>query len=455
MRRPLTLTTALVAMGCQIDNGIFTTDLPEETPVSVDDDDMSVEADPQQVAALQDVIERANIRGISAPPEVSPARAELGRLLAFDKILSGNRDIACMTCHHPTLASADARSLPIGAGGSGLGTERTHPEGVRIPRSGPALFNLHELEVMFWDGRVEEDRQGLVTPAGDAIDAEMEDTLQLGALAAQAMFPVLSADEMRGSGDDNELSGLDDDAAVWAGLMARLGEIDEYVDLFEEAYPEEGFDEMTFAHAAEAIASFEVSAFASAGSPWDRFLSGDTAAMTDDQIEGALLFFGPARCVTCHSGAALTDEQFHNIGLPQIGPGLDGEGQDAGREEATGDGADRYAFRTPPLRNVALTAPYGHAGQFVELRDFIGHYSDPERSLAEYDAGQLEPLLQGQVSDSDEVLQRLAPQLRGIDLREDDIDRLVAFMDALTDPAASELGGLVPASVPSGLPVTD
>ena len=411
-------------------------------------------ADPQQIEDLERLLDmQQNDEGVAAPPRADAELVELGQVLAFDKILSGNRDISCMTCHHPLLSSGDGRNLPIGAGGSGLGPERTHPSGDRIGRHGPVLFNLHDMEQMFWDGRVSDDRR-LETPAGGALTAAMEDTFELPAAAAQAMFPVTSDVEMRGMPGDNELADLDADdfAGIWAGLMARLGGIEEYVELFEAAYPGESFEDMTFAHAANAIAAFEVEAFAATDSPWDRFLAGDEDAMSADQVAGAQLFFGRARCSVCHSGSSLTDEDFHNIALPQIGAA-----EDRGREDVTGDPQDRYAFRTPPLRNVALTGPYGHAGQYATLRDFIAHYNDPGRALRDYDpADHLEVALQGQVLDNDrELLDRLAPQLRGIALSGDDIGLLVAFMEALTDPASEDLTAVIPDRVPSGLPVAD
>jgi len=469
MMRWMVAPMLVLVSACQLDNDIWAVDPVDEDDeaagagearddIDVDDmgEDDSADADPQLVAQLQAVVDQQNLSTIDPAPAVSDDLYALGQLLAFDKILSGNGDIACMTCHHPTLASGDARSLSIGAGGSGLGADRVHPTDTRIARHAPALFNLHDLDTLFWDGRVEADRRGLDTPAGGEIDAGMEDTLEYGAVAAQAMFPVTSAAEMRGDAG-NELAGYADDdfTEIWAGLMTRLGDIDEYVERFEDAYPGEDFEDMTFAHAANAIGAFEVSAFESDGSPWDRFLAGDTDAMSDAQLRGASLFFGPARCVVCHSGDSLTDENFHNIGLPQIGPGIV-DGEDLGREEATGAPQDRFRFRTPPLRNVALTAPYGHAGQFAELEDFIAHYDDPQQSLVTYDASQLEPVLQDQVTDNaDEVLATLAPQLRGIDLRGGDVADLVAFMEALTDPAAEDMDDLIPDAVPSGLPVDD
>src|SRR5690606_25263393 len=155
---------------------------------------------------------------------------QLGRMLAFDKVLSGNRDISCMTCHLPGLGTGDARSLSIGTGASGLGAARNHPGGVFIPRNAPAAFNLHAVGPLVRDGRVFTDGSGTMhTPAGAKVTPEMQSVFEFGALSAQPMFPVLSRSEMRGD-DGNQLAALADDqeAEIWAGLMRRLGQIRPY-----------------------------------------------------------------------------------------------------------------------------------------------------------------------------------------------------------------------------------
>lgn len=401
------------------------------------------------------------VAAMGAAPNVRLALVKLGNALAFDKTLSGNRDISCMTCHHPTLGTGDARSLSIGAGATGLGSGRTHPDGTFIPRSAPPLFNLHEMDQMFWDGRVAEKYGGIVSPAGAHLTQEMVDVFEFGAVSAQAMFPVTSDAEMRGAPGTNEIADLpaDDFTAIWAGYMARLGEIPEYRQMFEWAYPGVAFDDMTFAHAANAIAGFEIATFASGDSDWDNFLGGKDSALNKKEMQGALAFFDSG-CGECHSGRAMSDFGFHNTGLPQVGPGKgDGPGgtDDFGRFRETGAAADKYAFRTAPLRNVELTGPYGHDGQFPTLDAFVGHYVDPEVSLVEYDpSANLEKALQGAVVDNaDDVLETLSPMLGTVD--SDDVSSIVAFLRTMTDKnsKANKLKKVVPSSVPSGLPVKD
>ena len=125
-----------------------------------------------------------------------------------------------------------------------------------------------------------------------------------------------------------------------------------------------------------------------------------------------------------------------------------------GRERVSRLASDRYRFRTTPLRNVELTAPYGHAGQFVRLRDFVDHYSESHLKLRNYDAGQLEPLLRGSVlANFDAVLATRDTLLNGVVFTPQQVDEVTEFMKALTDPAALNLAHLVPARVPSGLSV--
>ena len=198
------------------------------------------------------------ITPLKSPPPVRASLVRLGRALAFDKILSGNRDISCMTCHLASLGTGDARSLSIGQGGTGLGPDRVHPDGIFIPRNAPPAFNLHAMKTLFWDGRVSRDDAGLVhTPIGDKVTPKMTAVFEFGALSALPLFPVLNRAEMRAA-TGNELAAFRDDqeTETWAALMKRLGAIPQYRVLFEAAYPAQKFDDMTFAHASNAIAAY-------------------------------------------------------------------------------------------------------------------------------------------------------------------------------------------------------
>jgi cytochrome c peroxidase len=431
---------------------------------------VSAQGDPLD-ADLRAVIAAYGLEPLAAIPPADPALIALGEALFFDPVLSGSRDTACATCHHPTLHTADGLALGLGTGTSGLGTARFHAPGRPfIARHAPDLYNrgADAWHVMFWDGRVLQRRDGTFdTPAGDALPPGLDSIL-----AAQAMFPVTAAAEMRGMPGDvdifgaaNELAPLldanlePDYPAIWDALMVRLLAIPGYHDLFAAAYPDAPPDALGFQHAANAIAAYEASAFTFTGSPWDRYLAGDEAALEATAKRGALLFYGEAGCARCHAGSLLTDQAFHNVGMPQLGPGQEEESPlDYGRGRETGQDADRYAFRTPPLRNVAITAPYGHNGAYATLDAMVRHMAAPVDGLLGYDAGQLIPELQANVWDDPATTGALLGHLDPLagatgDLSDDQIDDLLAFLHALTDPAAADLDALVPDAVPSGLPV--
>jgi len=319
----------------------------------------------------------------------SPADAKvaLGKFLFFDKVLSGNQNTSCATCHHGLTDTGDGLSLPVGEGARGIGVTRdtgSGPDAIheRVPRNAPPLFTLGAIEIdtLFHDGRVEiDDAQpsGFSTPAGDDLPLILENVL-----AAQAMFPVTSATEMAGQAGENPIAD-----AVAAGNLAGIDGVWSQLLMFNEAFGITA-DQITFAHAANAISAFERVAWRADNSSFDRFLRGDKKAMSKSAKKGMRLFYGNAGCSGCHSGTYLTDMKFHAIAMPQIGQGK-GHGvegyEDMGRASVTGDETQRYQFRTPPLRNVALTGPWGHSGAFDTLEGVVRHHLDPEASLENYD----------------------------------------------------------------------
>ncbi len=391
----------------------------------------------------------------------------LGEALFFDKELSGNRDIACATCHHPSEHGSDGLSLPVGTGGVGLGPERLlgHDREF-VPRNSPEIFNrgAKEWTTMFWDGRVATSgTDGFVSPAQTALPDGLDSVL-----AAQAMFPVTSRDEMRGVNGDRDLSGSTNELAtipdsdlpaIWDGLIERLLNIDGYEAMFGTAFPDVPAAELGFQHAANAIAAYEANAFAFAATLWDRYLAGDDGALDEAAKRGAILFFGDAGCALCHSGTLLTDQSYHNVGVPQLGPGKgDAVPADLGRAAISGDEADSCAFRTPPLRNVTLTGPWMHDGAYTDLEAAVRHMTRPMHALQTYDPASLHPDLRDTVLSSpqqvDFILANLDPYVAlDRELSDGQVADLLAFLTALTDPAATDLSDLIPQSVPSGLPV--
>jgi len=174
------------------------------------------------------------------------------------------------------------------------------------------------------------------------------------------------------------------------------------------------------------------------------------------QLDGAQTFL-TLKCSICHNGATFSDDKFHDVAVAQIGPGQ-GNGvslrDDFGRMNVTGLPEDRYLFRTTPLRNVELTGPYGHDGSIASLREFIEHYSESDLKLLEFDPTRLEPGLRlTLVSNSADVLLQRDTLLAGVVLTDALVDKLMAYMSALTDPAARDLSRSVPVRVPSGLKV--
>ncbi|HSL71583.1 MAG TPA: cytochrome c peroxidase [Longimicrobiales bacterium] len=450
-RHPAIAFAALVTIG-----SVAACDTPPSTepvaPVFSRESSDPLAAEVRQLAAA---------RGIGALPPVRKVREPLvllGRALAFDPILSGNRNISCMTCHVPGFGTGDGKSLSIGEGGTGLGPDRVHPQGIFIPRNAPPLFNLGAMRRLFWDGRVEVDDAGTFhTPAGGQLTADMIRVFEFGPVSALALFPVTNRFEMRAF-EGNELAAIPDSdfTGIWQALMARLGAIKEYRALFEAAYPGTSFDDMSFAHASNAIGGFFVDRLTTNDSPWDRFLAGGDHALTTRQLQGAKTFMS-LKCSICHSGPTFSDQEFHNVAVAQIGPGT-GSGasgrDDFGRMSVSNDAVDQYRFRTTPLRNVELTAPYGHDGAILDLRGFIEHYSESHLKLLAFDPSPLEPLLRGTLlPNASDILTTRDPLLEGVVLTEDLVNQLMDYMSALTDDRARNLARITPQRVPSGLPI--
>jgi cytochrome c peroxidase len=419
----------------------------------------------QDGADLREVVNAHGLEPLQIDVTADPALVELGEALFFDQELSGNRNMSCATCHHPLFASGDGLSLSIGQDGVGLGPERIPGEGGVIPRNANDLFNRGATEwtTMFWDSRVSGTPElGFATPAGEDTPVGLDSVL-----AAQALFPVESHGEMRGNAEDrdaagrlNELAGFPDDdfVSVWDAIVVRLRAIPAYGELFAGAFPDVHFDDIGIKHVANAIGAYEATAFAFPDSPWSAYLAGDDEALGEAATVGALLFFGEAGCSTCHNGVLLTDQKTHSIGVPQVGPGKDEEGpEDFGRGRETGLVEDRYTFRTPSLHNVAITGPWTHDGAYTTLDNVIRHHVDPERRLLDYDVAQtVGPglLVLDRQRHLDPILASISPELDTVPaLSDDQIASLIAFLESLTDPAATDLGHLVPESVPSGLPV--
>jgi len=388
-------------------------------------------------------------------PNIDDPLAQLGLKLFFTKALGGDEDSACASCHLPTLGGGDGLSLPIGVGALNpdlIGPGRAHPSGgPTVPRNSPTTFNVALWDsVLFHDGRVESlgktpmangaDGLGIRTP--DSTFGVADPRAGTTLVMAQARFPVTSQEEMRG-GDLDDASNQE----VRSYLASRLGDSFEqnpWIAKFEAIFgPATADNELiTEQRVAQALAAYERSQLF-VNTPWKAYVQGDDGAISIAAKRGGVLFFTPenqggAGCAGCHNGDAFTDEQFHVLAIPQLGPGKgDGDTKvdDFGRFRETGLPEDLYAFRTPTLLNVAVTEPYGHDGAYRTLEGIVRHHLDPAEALATYDFSQLDVGIQTEfcVENTQKALAQIAGQ-PPIELSDQEIDDLVTFLHTLTDP---------------------
>ncbi len=401
-------------------------------------------------------------------------KAKIGQLLFYDKILSGNRNISCGTCHHHDLGGTDGLSLGIGEGGSGLGEKRTAGMGLdriqkRIPRNAPALWNLgaKNIDVLFHDGRLS--KSDLY---GNDFNSPAEEWLPEGLetiLAAQALFPLTARFEMSGAPEENEVGGAINDRIdnAWPIIAKAVRTNPDYGLMFVEAFDHiESSEDVTIVEIANALAAFMGTEWKNFDSPFDAYLAGDETALTPEATRGMELFYGDANCSTCHSGPLMSDQEFHALALPAFGPGktrrFDPQPRDVGRMGESDRLEDAYRFRTPMLRNVALTAPYGHNGAYPTLEGIVRHHLDPLKALDEWerDLAKLPevPWLQRAdfivQADSREIArQRAKIDIEPVALNDAEVSDLVAFLESLTGETAETRPLGRPKTVPSGLTV--
>ncbi len=441
---------------------------------------------------------------------LNPQLAELGRLLWFDNLHSVNRDNTCGGCHSPTNGMGDTQPMAIGVQNNGVvGPHRTGP---RNQRRTPTVVNTALYPRLMWNNRFEslsgdpfDPSQGFSfpNPEGDSRFSAAENALNglTHLLQAQAHIPPTELIEVAGfTGTcpggvpdpwlgprfcqfdlpsttaqplpDPDASGFRNEPIRQAGLAA-LNASPEYRQKFGQVFKDvrKGAP-INFVHFGKAIAEFEFN-LVFADAPLDRFARGHHNAMTESEKRGALVFFGKANCVSCHrvdgnSNEMFSDFQEHVVGVPQVFPAFGvntgnfifsgpGENEDFGREERSGDVADRYKFRTAPLRNLAVSPGFFHNGAFVTLEDAIGFHLNVIDGAQNYDpneAGVPADLRQvGPVIAEDLV----HPSLRTpLSLSNREFRDLVRFVrTGLLDKRVlkSNLCGIIPDSVPSGLPV--
>ena len=366
-------------------------------------------------------------------PRTNTAAVHLGRLLFWDPILSGNQDTACATCHHPDFAYADGRDLSRGTGSIGLGPKRVDVSKGQIPvvkRNSPTILNVAFNGV---DDDDEDDdnrrgrrRFGSTLQTVNQARAPMFWDSRVRSLETQALEPIKALEEMRGHAYP--------EAEAVDTVVARITKVPEYVALFQEAFgPGTRVDGPRIG---DAIAAFERSLVAM-NSPFDRFRAGDFDALTAQQRRG-LETFDEVGCDRCHDGPMFSDFDHHAEGVPEH-PLL----------AQPDSGAGRFRFRTPSLRNVALTAPYMHNGMLATLQDVLRFY-DNGRSENPNVSNERDRDRGRDRGRNDNAIARLSGQFRRVDnMSQGEMADIVAFLNALTD---TNFDRTIPARVPSGLP---
>ena len=334
---------------------------------------------------------------------LSNDKVELGRLLFFDPILSGDKDIACATCHHPDNGYAEYRDLSIGTNGQGFGIKRVFKEPNVIPlvkRNAHTILNtaFNGIDTgnkydpaegpMFWDNRVV-------------------------SLEKQALEPLLAFEEMRGPNYE-EVEILDE-------ITQRIKDIPEYVQLFSAVFIED--DAVSAKNIAKAIAAFERT-LVTTNTRFDQYMRGDESAISLSERDGFALF-NKVGCGKCHNGPMFSDYQSHVIGVPKNKKLTE---FDRGIDET-------FAFRTPSLRNLRFTAPYMHNGQFNSLQEVLEFYED---------------IAGGKNGHEAVTREEIDPLIKELDLRDKDMLPIISFLNTLND---TEFDKAMPTSVPSGLPV--
>ncbi len=327
----------------------------------------------------------------------SSQKIALGQLLFWDPILSGSKDVACASCHHASLGYTDNLDLAIGTNATGIGPSRhfNFPNDIKLSRRNtPTIINVG------FNGM---DATGSYDPSKAAMFFDNRTT----GLELQCLQPVATLEEMMGHTFTK--------ANVTDSIVNRLKAIPAYVQLFNSSF---GASSVSISNVSKAIASFERSIIAN-NTPYDRYVRGETGALNQLQLQG-MRAFQQNRCNTCHSGPMFSDYKLHVLSAP-----------DNSKLPTDGGAAGSYAFRTPSLRNLALTAPYMHSGVFNSLSQVLDFYEQVGRGRSQ----------NSHVSNA-----QLDPQLRGIG--DNDKAAIIQFLQSLND---NSFDRNIPSEVPSNL----
>lgn len=432
---------------------------------------------------------------------LDPKLADLGRLLFFDTAGGLHDDNTCAGCHAPAAGMGDTQSIAIGVQNNGIvGRDRAGP---RNQRRTPTVVNTAFYPAMMWNGRFSaasgdpfDNSKGFVFPLPEGTTRfPADDPMVNHLLIAQAHIPPTELVEVAGftgtagtigsrfdQFDDGkgspvpapDASGFRNEP-IRQAVLRRLNGTPAYRSLFGASFASVAAGGLIdFTMFGRAIAEFEFT-LVRADAPIDQYARGDNDALSNREKRGALVFFGKGKCVSCHtvsgqSNEMFSDFQMHNIAVPQIAPTFgvgrgnmifDGpdENEDFGLEQITGNAADRYKFRSSPLRNVALQPAFFHNGAFTRLEDAIRHHLDPAKSARNYNSGVagVDRDLSYSLAPVDAMLATLDPLLATpIDLSKREFKDLVEFVErGLLDRRAKpkSLCKLIPDTVPSGRPL--
>jgi cytochrome c peroxidase len=431
---------------------------------------------------------------------IDQALQNLGRQLFFDPVHGLHDDNSCAGCHDPAHAFADAQPIAIGVQNEGMIVGATR-QGPRNQRRTPTIINAIFYPAMMWDGRFFaptrdpfDNSQGFTFPLPEGTSKFPPNDPDVKFLAvAQAHMPSTELKEEAGyTGTRGMLGhrwnqfddGLGDPVPppdgsgyrndpIRAAVEVRVNASDAYRKRFGAIYPSVAAGgPITFTMIGQALGEWEAT-MVRADAPIDKFARGAVDAMTDEQKRGALLFFGKANCVACHATRAkanqmFSDFRFHNIGVPQIAPFFgvgksnvvfDGpaNNEDFGLEQVTHLRADRYKFRTAPLRNLAMQPRFFHNGSFSSLAQAIRHHLDVVASDQGYDPAQngVPKDLRRNMGPIEPVLASLDPLVANpLYLTDKEFQQLLAFVrDGLLDPKDTLADNCrrIPARLPSGM----
>lgn len=331
----------------------------------------------------------------------NPDKVQLGKLLFYDPILSGNKDVACATCHHPDFGYAEPLDLSIGVNGVGFGRKRHFKPKNKIPF---VKRNAHTILNTAYNGITTNSNY---TPEKAPMFWDMRSI----SLENQSLQPILSLEEMRGDKISKK--------HILDSIIKRLNKIDEYQFLFAKAFPEN--KKIDTINIAKAIASFERS-LTTPNSRFDQFINGNTNAISETEKDGFELF-KKAKCNNCHSGPMFSDYKTHILGV-----------KDNGKLSFSDDGFQKtYSFRTPTLRNLRHTAPYMHNGKITTLKKVLEFYED----------------ISGGKSQNKHV-KNLDPLVLKINIKGKDMSPILSFFNTLN---SENFDKEIPKKVPSGLSV--